>query len=336
MLMHCRGAGESPGRTTWTGKAELQDYISFTGFLIYYLHTLAKQADEERAVSVTVQVHLILGGYSYGSLILARFPPTTEIVQRFEKAEVGTAAAEIILRARTLAKQTQNALAEQQSSTSPRGRATLKPVSSPTSPSKRVSPMTVGGEETDPSDRRRSRDSRRSVDVIRKSVDVPHRIKAHMKRRHSSHEQPEIHGAAPAIPKAPLPAAGMQHVPEVVTSYLLISPVLLPFSTNLMPPGAPTSGPNVGRGDTDSTKQFLQHPTLVLFGSHDAFTSSKRLRQWAEKQAGESHSDFRPCEIDHAGHFWSEEGVLRALQGKLADWIHGLSRDGSQDSAAVG
>lgn len=267
----------------------------------------------------------MLGGYSYGSLILARFPPTIDIVRRFETAEVGTAAAEIILRARTLAKQTRQAsLFEQQSPASPRGRS-LKPEQSPTSPSKRVSPMTVGGEETDPSDRRRSRDSRRSVDVIRKSVEVPQRIRAHIKHRQVSGESAHVHAESKTPTcQIPHPAIGGPGAPEVSTSYLFISPVLLPFSSTLLPPGAPTSGLNMGKADAGAPKQYLQHTTLAVFGSNDAFTSSKRLKHWAGKQEGEAQAQFSWSEIDGAGHFWGEPGVLKALQQRVVEWTKGL------------
>lgn len=36
-----RGAGSSKGRTTWQAKSEQQDYISFIGFMVYYLHQLS-------------------------------------------------------------------------------------------------------------------------------------------------------------------------------------------------------------------------------------------------------------------------------------------------------
>src|ERR1700712_3115194 len=51
-------------------------------------------------------IRLLLGGYSYGSLVLARLPSPQTIIARFQGAAIGTAAAEIILRARMLAKQT--------------------------------------------------------------------------------------------------------------------------------------------------------------------------------------------------------------------------------------
>lgn len=102
--------------------------------------------------STAETIKLLLGGYSYGSLVLARLPPASAIVTRFQEAPLGTAAAEIILRAQTLAKHTVRAIEEARSSKRPRGR-TLSDGNSITSPSTRAkaSPVTIGGEETDPS-----------------------------------------------------------------------------------------------------------------------------------------------------------------------------------------
>ncbi|CZR56034.1 uncharacterized protein PAC_05922 [Phialocephala subalpina] len=36
-----RGAGTSKGRTSWQAKSEQQDYVSFIGFMVYYLHQLS-------------------------------------------------------------------------------------------------------------------------------------------------------------------------------------------------------------------------------------------------------------------------------------------------------
>lgn len=170
--------------------------------------------------------------------------------------------------------------------------------------------MTMGGEETDPSERRRSRDSRRSIDVMRKSVEIPHRIKDRIKHRHSSYEKAES-------PKTPIMPRG---APTVITRYLLISPVLLPFSDHLLPPGAQTWAHSSGKADAGSDRQFLLNPTLAVFGTNDGFTASKRLKRWAEKQDNDTSSDFQWSAIETAGHFWREESVLQALQQRIVRW----------------
>lgn len=45
-----RGAGNSKGRTSWQSKAEQNDYISFIGFMIYYLHHLCPPSIQQLQV----------------------------------------------------------------------------------------------------------------------------------------------------------------------------------------------------------------------------------------------------------------------------------------------
>lgn len=74
------GAGSSEGRTSWTAKPELGDYASFYGFMMQYLQQLwATTAQTESPQPI----HLILGGYSYGSLIASHVPTLDVIVDLF-------------------------------------------------------------------------------------------------------------------------------------------------------------------------------------------------------------------------------------------------------------
>lgn len=310
-----RGAGESAGKTSWTGKAEQNDYIAVVGFLVNYLRKL-----EVTSSAVTEHSHshidLVLAGYSYGSLVLAQLPSISNMMQRFENVVEGSAASEIMLRATTLASETQQHLHAQRSPASPRGRQ-LKPEDAATSPNRRtgVSPITVGGEETDPSTRRRSRDSRRSTDFIRKSMDA-----VHIGR---NHPPKEIRKASKSS-RASIPSVE-QAASAISTRYLLISPVILPLANTLCPAGPPSIGPSSlslrTQANPAAGSQFLSNPTLVVFGSKDVFTSSKRLRTWAEKQAKISTSKFEWAEIEGAGHFWREEGAMEASLTRIKSWI---------------
>ncbi|KAK5701506.1 hypothetical protein LTR97_004321 [Elasticomyces elasticus] len=338
-----RGAGGSDGKTSWTGRGEIDDYVSVVGFVTHYLQQLRHffeddssdvlspivSADERNGnVPASVRrkpLSLLLGGYSYGSLILARIPSVQTIQQRFEPAATGTAVSEIVLRAHTLAQQTQQAVrdAEELKYASPEE---LSPTDATSlSPTKRTigSPVTLGGEETITSDRRRSRDSRRSVDIIRKSVEIPRRMKAHMrhssgsgKQRHRQRSSDEV--AAHQISEK----VGMASMPEVEVQYLIISPVILPFSTALCPPGPPVPQP-FGRktaADAHAGAVFLKHPALAIFGTKDGFTPVRRLRAWAEKQSSQA-ANFEWEPIEGAGHFWHEDGVMRALQERVGKWV---------------
>lgn len=340
-----RGAGSSQGKTSWTGRAEIADYMSVLGLTVYYLDHLSAPRDSEplihgtpggaqsplstHSVAVTSQAQstrLVLGGYSYGSLILARLPPVPAILKRFEDATTGTAAAEIILRARTMAKQTLQTLHEQQTPTTPRGR-TLKPEDAGRRSLQhaRPSPMTMGGEETIASDRRRSKDSRRSVDVVRKSVEMPRRVAANIRKR--SNRSVSKPTTSDQVVVSPTNGCECTH-PEPIVSYLFISPVLLPFTNVLSPPGPPIPSFGIRKQAVEGTAEsaFLQHPTLAIFGSQDAFTASRRLRNWAARQAQDARQGaFEWHQIDGAGHFWREAGVMQALQNKIVAWTTAIS-----------
>ncbi|CAG8412488.1 unnamed protein product [Penicillium salamii] len=100
------GAGDSEGRTSWTSKPELGDYVSFYGFMLNYLHRLKhalapNQSAAEPCTSTPggledpspditpslSDVHLILGGYSYGSLIASHVPSLGVIVDLFQTSD---------------------------------------------------------------------------------------------------------------------------------------------------------------------------------------------------------------------------------------------------------
>ncbi|RJE24229.1 hypothetical protein PHISCL_03439 [Aspergillus sclerotialis] len=103
-----RGADGSEGRTSWTAKPELADYASFYGFMLLYLHALKTETTREqepekdglessqefnpgRSENPSTGVHIILGGYSYGSLIASHLPAIDTVVDLFKGASIDTA-----------------------------------------------------------------------------------------------------------------------------------------------------------------------------------------------------------------------------------------------------
>ncbi|GIJ82235.1 hypothetical protein Asppvi_000741 [Aspergillus pseudoviridinutans] len=102
-----RGAGESGGRTSWTAKPELADYVSFYGFMLHYLHSLKddQTRQEDRGLdpspappaestgdsrSACRDVHLILGGYSYGSMVASHLPTVDVVAGLFSEGDSAT------------------------------------------------------------------------------------------------------------------------------------------------------------------------------------------------------------------------------------------------------
>ncbi|KAJ5778158.1 hypothetical protein N7520_001404 [Penicillium odoratum] len=76
-----RGAGGSEGQTSWTAKPELGDYTSFYGFMLYYLHALKPIQTE---INRGRDIDLILGGYSYGSMIASNAPTLDVMIDLFQ------------------------------------------------------------------------------------------------------------------------------------------------------------------------------------------------------------------------------------------------------------
>lgn len=325
------------------------DQSSFDGPLL--------QTDADTTGQASLE--LLLAGYSFASLVLCRLPAVFTILNRFKSAENGTAATEIFLRARTLAIQHRKTIATRLQ----RGR---RPSS--TSPSKPAhwrnpSHVILGGEESDlaSSRRRHSRgDSRGSCEAIR---ELPRTIKSHMHRPRSGQfhlrtssdrEQEQQHNTISSEPQKLLHQQQLQRQRQPISiRYLLISPVLIPLSTTLVPPGIPfisaTATATAGGGSTSLETEekstaagvfSLQYPTLIAFGSSDTFTSSKKLCQWAERLAKDSaavattattnttatvphpvDAKVEWTQIDGAGHFWREGGVMRELQGHIREWV---------------
>lgn len=330
------------------------DQSSFDGPLL--------QTDADTTGQASLE--LLLAGYSFASLVLCRLPAVFTILNRFKSAENGTAATEIFLRARTLATQHRKTIATRLQ----RGR---RPSS--TSPSKPAhwrnpSHVILGGEESDlaSSRRRHSRgDSRGSCEAIR---ELPRTIKSRMHRPRSGQfhlrtssdrEQEQQHNTISSEPQKQLQQQRQRQ--PISIRYLLISPVLIPLSTTLVPPGIPfisaTATATAGGGGTSLETEekstaagvfSLQYPTLIAFGSSDTFTSSKKLCQWAERLAKDSAAvaaatttaattatnttttattphpvgaKVEWTQIDGAGHFWREGGVMRELQGNIREWV---------------
>lgn len=257
---------------------------------------------EERDL-VSNPMNILLGGYSFGSLILVRLPSIANMINTFGTAEHGTSGAEIFLRARALARQTQRTLRESRPPSNPRSRK-----HTPSNSYSNSSPLTLGGEETDPSERRRSRDSRRrSLSAVR---EMPQRIKSHIRRHSGSGHHQRNASEDHQVPSAPRGA------PRVNVRYLLVSPVLFPLSTMLLPPGLAFP-----KGHTTAGVLSFESPTLIAFGDSDHFTSAKKLRQWAERLASQSAGRVKWVQIVGAGHFWREDEAATRLEDEMLGWM---------------
>ena len=108
------GAGDSGSRTSWTAKPELADYVSFYAFLLYFLQVLAlgpgeregehgKVSGMDEAEEPSQNTEIVLGGYSYGSLVASHLPGVDTIVNLLRDATGNTAVRAIRTTAKSVA-----------------------------------------------------------------------------------------------------------------------------------------------------------------------------------------------------------------------------------------
>lgn len=116
---------------------------------------------------------------------------------------------------------------------------------------------------------------------------------------------------------------------NIKASYLLISP-LQGIVTKLATmwsktPRARTQDlakEKVVRCDTE--EKFVLNDTLAIFGDEDIFSTIKKLRLWADRLNSEENSRFQHVEIQGAGHFWHEEGVVDQMRVSIETFVSGL------------
>ncbi|XWW99815.1 hypothetical protein V2A60_007827 [Cordyceps javanica] len=369
-----RGAGHSAGKTSWTSKAERSDFQSVIAFLAYYIYHLnpfkksavahaVQHGDEPPKtpddalhgesfdIPARVRSMLVVGGYSYGSLITANLPPLETILEPFAAPSSASNEAQIRLRAASLA--------EQQNTLIRLTREALLEMTAKRSPSKHG--VRVGGDEG----LRRSRDGgagRRSRSVSRELEEKLHELVAKTKsslaaqrhHRHASSETttsatlekvPEENGGEPlaaerrrtAREPAAQPAA-QGRLPRLAgfetprQAYVLLSPIpglASHLVTLRVLPGA-LSRPRRPEEDPAEAK-LVRHPTMAVHGDADLFVLPYKAREWVARLAGAPGSLFRGVEVPGAGHFWAEEGVLEQLLDLVGEFIRGLVTDDQGD-----
>jgi hypothetical protein len=312
--MYARGAHGSQGRTSWSGRPELDDYTSYAAFFIHYMcyiqpistsdpistlepSSMAPPLDGLTGTPNDTCPIVILGGYSYGSMILRHLPPVQTILQPFTASVAGSAADEILIRVRKLADQSNlewRNIAREEA----RARRTSQ-AGHNSKPS-----MAMGGEETSPDKRRSSRDVRRSVEGgSRLEIRTRLRSLSHRRRENSnSLTPPEIKSATITMPDI---------------RYLMISPLTAPISM--------LAAPALGHKFWSNSKEGYQnvigkHPSLAVYGNQDMFASTKRIRDWTKQLKAEPGSRFNSIEVAGAGHFWVESNIEEKLRTALRDW----------------
>ncbi|OLN96959.1 hypothetical protein CCHL11_07435 [Colletotrichum chlorophyti] len=343
-----RGASGSAGRTSWTAKPERSDYMSFVGFMVYYVHFLdpfstpASRPTTSRTPPsldapcphpVLEHPLLLLGGYSYGAMITTQIPPMASILAQFRAPAVGSAAADIRLRAQHLAEQQNTILGSARAAQS-------------TSPRKVYLGMRVGGDEDT---QRKSHDSRRSFsldaeDKIRRGVTE---LLAKTKRHHHKGValSEEKLATIPSQQDVSLVIEEVVRLTPVRPAYLLVSPlqgVITHLVTMSFLPASPgkalfsragTSKPREQGAPTYtadhrllSESKLVENDTLAVYGDKDVFVPVAKLRNWVVRLQGIQGSRFHGEEVASAGHFWAEGKVAHVLRDKVSEFAATLLR----------
>ncbi|KAL5601251.1 uncharacterized protein BROUX77_005500 [Berkeleyomyces rouxiae] len=278
---------------------------------------------------------MLLGGYSYGSLITLQLPPLPEILNHFVAPAMGTAAAEIRTRAKHLA-MNQNAIL----SSMYQARLSMAQSKAP----RRSLGMRVGGVETID---RRSHESRRSLSLeaeekLRRGLTEVKAKLGHRRwsrdasRRGSSVGKAEVDAPisisepAPKVP--PLDVVSDIQVPNI--AFILVSPLqgavsnLATFSlfpTGLFRRRSPFASHQSAAAASEAAERKLwQQPTLAIYGDKDVFVSVAKLRSWHARLSSKPNSRFQGKEIPGAGHFWTDEETLQELQVLITGFIGSL------------
>ena len=323
-----RGAEGAAGRTSWSGKAELADYVSVYVFVVGCMQAVR---DFESGSPLTLDTRedagplLILGGYSYGSMIASCLPPLEIVEQVLRTADEDSAANEIKLRAHNIGRDLAAFIAMHRDGTFLRGRQSSRNSEPTGSPGHKLK---VGGYESEAASSRVSRESsRRSLDTerIRHSIDrARHKFRIRTK---SGESTKSVRSVAEADEKT------IDRI-EARIAYILVSPLLGPIiglTTMFRRPSfelrdSATGHITMSNTSTDDSK-FLTRPTCFIYGTRDHFTSHKKLRKWADALHGQASSTFASYEIDGAGHFWTETGVSARLRSSVANWLLVLAKN---------
>lgn len=323
-----RGAGNSGGRTSWTSKAERSDYMSFVGFVYYYVHYLdpfrqgqppksiptlplspttnqSGTPDTSEPESVTSPSVFLQCGYSYGAMITKLLPPLESVLEIFAAPKNASAAADIRLRAQHLAEQQNVILAS--------ARAALMEPASPMSPRRATAGLRIGGDE----DKRRSQDhgARRSF-----ALDAEEKVRAGvaelMKRTkmHQNHSHRKK-GSQPKEKEASAERTGeeadkdkgkeLDHLPPVaglpspVVAYLLVSPPV-GWATSLM-------------------TMNLGNPVSGLFGKRPRSKSKDREEQAAASGPVESKQERQKLIENPTLAIYGDSDVFVAVK-RFRDW----------------
>jgi alpha/beta superfamily hydrolase len=263
--------------------------MTVAGFLIQYLN----QLEATTRIDDSNQICIVLGGYSYGSLIASRLPEIPLILSPFSSQAPSPTAQEIMVTAQDLANQSNRRLKRAELGGQKRESAELMgtdPNDSHTRLKDEVPQIIQDGQI------KAVRTSKSSIGTI---WILPLLANAHIYIEFSS--------------KLVIGSAPLSQIP-ISVSYLLISPLLPPISVLI-------SLPLGNHSDSeDHFRKFREKPSFAIWGENDNFTSSAKLRHWAE-DLNKANDTFLWIEVKGASHFWRERGVVEHLTSKVGEFV---------------
>ncbi|KAL8747035.1 MAG: hypothetical protein Q9190_001033 [Brigantiaea leucoxantha] len=324
-----RGAGTSGGRCSWTGKAELDDYCSFIGFLYFYLTWLNSDAAEELHFDAGDRLptwstasnssgaswerssltSLVLAGYSYGAFMTLNLPLVSSIINRFSHAPDGTIEAAIKLRAIIVASRYDGSV--QVNKSLPQTRAHVE-----TSSSGNSLAVHMHSAEGDPSMGESNRDSLVNTGTGGQRAD-PLRGSS----KHSSSKSISTNGREPDTPKScqeisrissdtiheilslSNPTAQQLESREAMKQKIgrILRTMRLPiprthyiFVSPLIPPVSTllTMGTLPSKDQSCVEHKLVQNASTFILGQKDSITPTKRFQKWGKdwkEKASEGH-----------------------------------------------
>ncbi|CAL8576759.1 hypothetical protein XPA_002624 [Xanthoria parietina] len=289
-----RGAGNSKGKSTWTSKAELQDYISFVGFFLYYLsgvyppYSVIGPFDDlsgstpisSDLAPIRPPARLFLAGYSYGALLTKYLPHVPVILSQFSRALKTSSQAEIRRRAYRLAFITATDLP------SPAYLASI--------------------EFFNPS----------AKQMLQEKVkDHRNELKTPFVRIQAKDSWPNQHlGGDPSDEDY----TARVEVPPPITHYLLVSMLLGPAASFV------TGFRKLAGGDMKTLdEKFQYNPTAIIHGDWDKITSESRLSDWLADIEDRTEGKCHVRGVHGAGHSWKEKGAMNKLRSHLRRFFEG-------------
>ena len=323
-----RGAGSSQGKTSWTAKREGEDYVSFTGFMLYYMHFLetgipsAQEKEGEQDHSSAderkereAKPWLLMGGYSFGAIVLTMIPPLGDIAKMFSSPPADSHLAQIRLRAEALGHQQTEfiaAIAAQQQRESGHSR------------NRSDTSTRIGGDEITEGPRPKTRP--RSHSKVPKTL---HETEEKMRNRvnHLLHRSKDK--LVLETPTSQLPAITDMETQDA--SYLLISRpqgLVAHLATMSLLPSS-LARPRRSADEENAELKLVQKPTLLVFGDEDGFAALGKQREYISRLEHLSpESRFSGREITGAGHFWVEVGALAHLRSTISEFLAGIAGSG--------